>query len=257
MKDKEQILFGIEDSEDRLLLSHMCDLFNRSRKTGQIVYSKFMTPKQALIVNERFGTICDVRLCGGFDGAERCMAAFVPNEWEELSYPFCGIDITNTGKKELSHRDYLGALLSLGITRDKAGDIVITPKGAVAIVCSDIADFVVQNLTKVASCGVRLAVVDDVSQITIERKFADSSHTVSSMRLDCIVSAATGKSRSGSVSIIAEGLVSVNYAPDKNVSRQLKDGDVLTIRGFGKMIVNTDMALTKKGRIHINLRKYV
>lgn len=257
MTDKERILFGIDDAEDKIILSHMCDLFLRSEKTQKIQYTKFMTPKQALLANERFAPVADIRLWGGFDGAERCMAAFVPNEWEELSYPLCGMDIVNTGKRELSHRDYLGALLSLGITREKLGDIVITPKGAVAVVCSDISDFIALSLNKVASCGVRISVIEDISTVSIEKKFLETAHTVSSMRLDCIVSAATGSSRSRAAEAIAEGLVSVNYSPRKDVALLIKDGDTVTIRGFGKMIINTDMALTKKGRIHINLRKYV
>lgn len=257
MTDREHILFGVDDSEERLVLSHMCDLYRKSEKTQKILYTRFMTPRQILLAKERFGGVADLEFGGGFDDAERCMAAFVPNDREQTSFPLCGIDITNTGKRELSHRDYLGALLSLGITRDKIGDIVVTPKGAVAVVCTDIADFIANNLTKVASCGIKIEIVHDMAGLVIEKKFSDTSCTVSSMRLDCIVSGATGKSRSQSVSLIAEGLVSVNYSQEKNVSHIVKNGDVVTIRGFGKMIVQTDMSLTKKGRIHINIRKYV
>lgn len=257
MTDRKTVLWGITDTEDRVFLSHVCDRCDLSCKTQTVMYTRFLTPRQALLVGERLGGICDIRFYGGFDGAERCIAAFVPNEWEELCYPICALKVDNLSKRALSHRDYLGSILALGISRELIGDIVVSDEGAVVMLCRDIADFVMMNLSKVGSVGIRLSVMKDTDTLGIEKSFKDTSGTVSSMRLDCVVSAALGKSRTGAAALITDGLVNVNYNAVKNVSYTVKDGDVISVRGFGKMIVETDLALTKKGRVHINIRKYI
>lgn len=257
MTDRKMVLCGITDAEDKMFLSHICDLCDRSDKTGMIMYTRFMTPRQAHLVGERLSHIYDIRFFGGFDGAERLMAAVVPNDWEEISYPMCAVRVDNLSKKELSHRDYLGSILALGITRDNLGDIAVAEDGAYVLSCVDIADYIVTNLTKIGSSGVRLSVAEDVSALEITKNFKTISATVSSMRLDCIVSAMTGKSRSVASELISDGLVSVNYDEVKSVSHTVKDKDVLSVRGFGKARVETDMTLTKKGRTHINIQKYI
>ena len=251
------VLKSVTDSEDKILLSSVCDKCDRSEKTQSAVYTRFLTPRQAILVKERLSHFSILSFFGGYDEAERVMAAFLPNEWEEADFPLCAIEIKNIGKKELGHRDYMGSILSLGITRELVGDIVTTDTGAFVFVCEEIADFIMQNLTKVASSGVRLTLCENTEDISIERNFKETSATVSSMRLDCIVSAALGKSRSASADLISQGLVQVNYDTTKNVSHTVKDSDIISVRGFGKMIVNTDLYLTKKGRIHINIRKYI
>ena len=257
MTDRALVLRGISDAEDKIFLAHICDLCDKSDKTGMIMYTAFMTPRQARIVGERLSHLYDIRFFGGFADAERLMAAIVPNDWEDVNYPMCAVKVDNLSKKELTHRDYLGSILALGITRDNLGDIAVTEKGAYVLSCSDIADYIVTNLTKIGSCGVRLSVAEDVSALEITKNFKTISATVTSMRLDCIVSAMTGKSRSVASELISDGLVSVNYDDIKSVSHTVKDKDVLSVRGYGKARVETDMTLTKKGRTHINIQKYI
>lgn len=257
MTDRKAVLHGITDTEERMFLSHICDMCDKSEKTLRVMYSKFMSPRQELLVKERLAPLYDIRFFGGFEGAQRVMAAVVPNDWEECEFPMCAVRADNLGKRELTHRDYLGSILALGITRDNIGDIATSEDGAYVFMCRDIAEYIMTNLTKVASSGVRLTREDDFSKVEVTVNFKVVSATVSSMRLDCIVSAATGKSRSVSASFIAEGLVNVNYTPVKSVSYMVKDKDVLSVRGFGKAVVETDMTLTRKGRTHINIKKYV
>ena len=256
MTDRIAVLKGITDSEDKIFLSSVCDKCDRCEKTQRAVYTRFLTPRQALMVKERFSWT-DFRFFGGYEDAERVMVAFLPNEWEEAEFPLCAVKIKNVGKKELGHRDYMGTILSLGITRELVGDIVVTSEGALVFVCAEIADFIMDNLTKVASSGVRLTLCENTDDIKVERSFKETSATVSSMRLDCVISAALGKSRSVGAEYISQGMVNVNYDEEKSVSRTVKDGDVISVRGFGKMIIDTDLYLTKKGRIHINIRKYI
>ncbi len=257
MTDRKTVLHGITDTEEKMFLSHICDMCDKSEKTGRVMYSKFMSPRQELLIKERLAPLYDIRFFGGFDGAQRVMAAVVPSDWEEPEFPMCAVRADNLGKRELTHRDYLGSILALGITRENIGDIAVADDGAYIFMCADIAEYIMTNLTKVASSGIRLTREDDFSKVEVTVSFKIISATVSSMRLDCIISAATGKSRSVSASVITDGLVSVNYSPVKNVSYMVKDKDVLSVRGFGKAVVETDMTLTKKGRTHINIKKYV
>lgn len=257
MTDRKNILQGLEDAEDRIFLSHMLDLKEKSEKTQRIMYSSFLTPGQKILAEGRLSSLCDMRFSGGFKDAERVMAAFVPNEWDEEDYPFCGLEIKNLGKRELTHRDYLGSILRLGISRSLVGDIAVSEDGATVVISRDIADFILMNLSKVGSSGVRLGLLEKERVGDIVRNFKVSSVTVSSMRFDCVLSAATGKSRSAVSSLISEGIAEVNYTAEKNTSRLIKSGDVISLRGFGKFIAETDLATTKKGRIHVNIRKYI
>ena len=113
------------------------------------------------------------------------------------------------------------------------------------------------NLKKVASDTVRITRLTADEDVKIERNFKESDLTVSSLRLDCVLSAATGMSRSKSAEAVEEGLCTVNYNTAKDIRLNISDGDILSVRGFGKMIIQTDKSLTKKGRIHIKVKKYI
>ena len=257
MIDRKQVLWGITNDEDRLFLSRMCDMAQKAENTGRIMYSKFLNPAQQHLVRERLSRFVDVTFFGGYEDSDRCVAAFMYDTWEELQYPIKALKVQPTSKKAYSHRDYLGSVLALGIERELTGDIVITENGAYILVLEDISEFISMNLLKIANSSVKISNVDDLSDIVSNRRFKEASVTVSSLRLDCVLSAVAGKSRSASADFISEGLTTVNYEVVKNTSFQIKNGDVISLKGYGKVIVETDGGLTKKGRIHLNLKKYV
>ena len=240
-----------------MFLSKMCDLAQKAENTGRIMYSKFLNPAQRHLVNDRLSRFSEISFFGGYEDPDRSVAAFKADTWEELRYPVKAIKIVPSSKKQYSHRDYLGSLLGLGITRELIGDIIITEKGAVVAVAEEIADFIMMNLSRVASATVKLSVTEDLGIYARENRFKETSATVSSLRLDCVLSAVANKSRLNSASCISEGIVSVNYEIVKNTSHQIKNGDVISLKGFGKAIVETEGNLTKKGRIHISIKKYV
>ena len=147
MADRKRILFGITDEEDRLFLSRMCDIAEKSLDSHKIMFSRFLNPGQKMLCEERLRQDFPVAFFGGYDDAERCVAAF-GEMWEEPAYPIVAVRIDVRGKKTLSHRDYLGSVLSLGIIREHVGDILVNDNGAVMFVTEEIADFVneLQNL---------------------------------------------------------------------------------------------------------------
>jgi len=256
MADRKKILWGITDEEDRLFLSKMCDIAEKSFDSGRVLFSRFLNPGQRLLAESRLTADFNVAFFGGYEDAERTVAAF-GEFFEKPSYPIVAVKVEYRGKKQLSHRDYLGSVLSLGIKREHMGDILVNDDGAVMFFTEEIADFIMMNLTRIASSPVKLSVTDDLSQFDVERQFKETQTSVSSMRLDCVLSAVTGKSRSQSVAAIEEGICTVNYSPVKNARTQIKDGDIISVRGFGKFVVETNGSLTKKGRVHLKAKKYI
>ena len=257
MIDRKRVLWGITNDEDKLFLSRMCDLAQKADTTGRIMYSRFLNPAQQYLVRERLAGITEVSFFGGFDDADRTIAAFGSNEWEEPVYPIRALNVVPTSKKAYSHRDYLGSILALGIDRELTGDIVITENGACVFVLEDIAEFISINLMRVANATVKISFEDNPGAVVSGKQFKETSVTVSSLRFDCVLSAAANKSRSISAQLIEEGLATVNYEVIKNTSHQIKDGDIISLRGYGKVIAQTDGMTTKKGRIHLNLKKYI
>jgi len=245
------------DGEERILISRVMDLSRRCEKTGTVVYTPFLNPRQLNLVREHCRGDFHIKVNGGWNDAERCMIAFCPYEDDDVVFPFTAIKITTKNGKVFSHRDYLGALLSLGIKREKTGDIIINEGYAVIFCDSAVAEFVLFNLHNIASANVTCEVFDAGESFSFERKYECIDTSVASLRLDCVVAAATGSNREESALLINRGLVSLNYDIAKSVSVHVKSGDVISVRGYGKMKLETDGGTTRKGRIKICVKHFV
>ncbi len=259
MTDRRQVLYGVTTPEDKTFLSSMCDKADKTIVSGVNMYSRFLAPRELNMAVQRLASFTDIRTYGGYDGAERAVVCFYDanSGYEYFDWPVCAVRVTAPGKATAGHRDYLGSLLGLGIKREMLGDIVVCSDCAVVFCHSDIADFIVYNLTKVGRLNVS-ADVCDVSELDMpERSYKDKSATVSSLRLDCVVSAATNMSRSVSAEVIQRGSVFHNYEEAKSASRIVGDGDIISVRGYGKYVIACDGSLTKKGRYHIDIRQYI
>ncbi|MBQ4528112.1 MAG: hypothetical protein II998_08565 [Clostridia bacterium] len=219
------------------------------------MFTKFLTPLEAREISSRFpkGEV-NIAFFGGYDGAERTVASF-GEVFSETEYPLCCLEIRVKGKHSLSHRDFLGSAISLGLKRELLGDIIVCEEGALLFCLDEIADYIADNLTKIANTGVSVRHYEGEA-VKLSRNYVRTSSTVSSLRLDAVVSAATSKSRATSAEMIQRGLVSHNYKEAISVSMNVKDGDIITVRGIGKYLINTDEKLTRKGRIHIDINKY-
>lgn len=253
--NKTNLLSGLVGDE-KILISHVLDLAERCDKTGVVMYSPFLNPRELSLAVARCKGDFAVKSYGGYGDAERRMLAFCPYDDGELYYPIAAIKITAKDGSVYSHRDYLGAVLSLGIKREKVGDIITDSEYAVIFCDTAVADFICLNLDKVASGSV-VCTLCDAEDITVERKFDIQSVSVASLRLDCVLSAAIGKSRETSCELINRGLVQLNYDIAKSTSVRIKSGDVISARGYGKMIVETDGSTTRKGRIKADIKHFV
>lgn len=256
MIDRKKLLSSVALDEDKLLLARLCDLCQKAESSGRRMYSKFLNPGEIMLAKEKFSFVSHLDFFGGYEGADRCVAAFGDSSWDMTPYPISILKISPLGKKEYTHRDYLGSLLSLGIERELLGDIVMSDGSAFVFALSDICDFISMNLLKIASSPVKISFEKELPKELGDLRFETVSATVSSLRLDSVVSAITKKSRAVSSDLISQGKVSLNYKEETSSSKQIKDKDTVAVRGFGKAIIETSGNLTKKGRIHINIKKY-
>ncbi|MBO5743291.1 MAG: hypothetical protein J6R68_03320 [Clostridia bacterium] len=258
MINKTKIILPSDDDEIKLMLSKACDLYNKAQKSTKPFYTKFLSPLEAAIVANRFPkNELELKLFGGYDDAERKVCAFYTFE-EDLSFPLCTLHIKLKSKNtSLSHRDYLGSLLSMGLKREVIGDIVVQEGCAYVFCLEEIAHYITDGLLKVGGAGVTIekaALSDDIS---IKREYQMLSSTVSSLRCDAVIASALNLARSKACELIGRGLVTHNYEQLKSVSSPIKNGDVLSARGYGKFKILTSGNLTKKGRIHIDICKYI
>ncbi len=193
---------------------------------------------------------------GGFDGADRVMLCCKPDWCDEVRFPILPITASFRECDIISHRDILGALMGLGISRESVGDILIEKGRAVFFIAEDISDFVLSELNKAGRVGLRLKVGADepLPQMSELKSFTE---TVASLRLDCVVAAILKISRAKAVSLLEEGLVSINSAACVKATRIISAGDKITVRGKGKFTVDSLEDKTKKGRTVLKYSKYV
>lgn len=259
MINKKNIILASDDDEIKLFISKSCDLYARAFNTGRSFYSKFATPLEQQIIKNRFPeNEIDINFFGGYEGSERNIIKFSSESYGyEETYPLCAISVRSKSKEVFSHRDYLGSVLGLGIRRELIGDIVIRETDAIIFCLEEITSYIEDNLFKIGHANVTAKRVDDVDNLEIRRKFEELSITVSSMRADCVVSAICNVSRSGASELIERGLVTLNYEVLGSKDRSVNPSDVISVRGKGKFKIGNDTGLTRKGRIHINVEKYV
>lgn len=194
-------------------------------------------------------------LYGGYKNATRVYVS-VPYA-ETADYPISVLKITSKGSKELTHRDYLGSLMGLGIKRECIGDIVtVSTKEAIAFVRDDIAEHIIRDLYRVGRETVSVCEytgdTDNLCSATEEL-----SLIVTSMRVDNFVSACINSSRTQAAELISSDMVFVNYIQASKPSQNISEGDVISIRGYGKFIVGGLSGRTKRDRLVIKVLHYI
>ena len=243
--------------EKEAFLRHINDLFRLSDKYNTPRFSEFLDgEKQSIIMANNFA---DCMLWGGYEDAERCMLGVFPDWCDKNSeeFPISVLEFRKKYNKEISHRNYLGTILSLGIKREKIGDILTHDDGCYVFLSSDIADFVKDNICKVSGCGVEILSAD-VKKISIPEKQFELIETVAaSLRLDAVLASAMKKSRNDAKNMILSGKVSVNHCEINQTDYMLKDGDLLSVRGLGRIQLAAFGGKTRSDRLHITLKKFI
>ena len=190
---------------------------------------------------------------GGYPGAERRMLGVF--DGERQAFPLCALELSFRKSDRLTHRDFLGALMSLGIERETVGDILVEDGRCVVFVKEEMTSYIRSQLSKVGSAGVKIAEADTAA-LPQGRGFDERFCTVSSLRMDAVVAAAAGLSRERAKQLIVSGGVAHNYEVCQSVSRMTAEKDVITIRGKGKYVINGVQGETKKHRIIVSIIHY-
>ena len=234
------------------------DAIRLSEKYAKARFTAFLTEEEQAIIEEipMFGE----NFCyfGGYDGANRKMFGVFP-EWEEIDKDKFPIKIVNFIKKypkDLTHRDYLGTILSLGIERNKVGDILVYEDGAYVFLTENIADTILFGIEKISNCGIKSKIVN-IDEIEIpKQEFDDIKCIAASMRLDAVISGITKLSRNQAMLLIKGGKVSQNHKETEDGSKSVEVGDTISIRGYGRFIVFSVDGRTGSGRLHVHIKKF-
>ncbi len=247
--------------EEQVLEKHFLDLANAVYQKGFPLYSDFLSLyEQDLFFNmkKKLPPVYTI-ISGGNSFVERKIIAFFPDEDMLDPLPISVLEVKPVNEKfaqELSHRDYLGALINLGIERSVLGDIIVAEKTAYVFCKSSMADYIIKNLFLVkhtnVSCQMTLKSPQELSP-----KFEDIKGSVAAPRLDSALAVAFHGSRSSLSGLIEGKKVFVNSRLVDSNSYLLKEGDIVSVRGYGKFIYQKILGTTKKGRIYINLKKYI
>jgi photosystem II S4 domain protein len=259
MLPREDLLKGVDNRETA---ARVIDQAEQAIKTWDVICSDFLSPPELADVQQMFSRLTEVQLVswGGYPQAERQRVAIARTDLplETSQVAVAALDIAgNFLFDPASHRDFLGAILGTGIVRDKVGDIlVLGDRGAQAIVVPELVDFLETSLTQVRSVPVKTQRTD-LSLLKIrEPKKKELTTVEASMRLDAIASAGFGMSRSKMVDLISSGDVRVNWKEMTQASHQLKSGDLVAIRGKGRLELG-EVAVTKKDRYRVQLTRYM
>ncbi|MCX7714719.1 MAG: YlmH/Sll1252 family protein [Clostridia bacterium] len=245
--------------EDKLLIARINDLIKQCDKYGRARFSSFLNPAEQVQIEEYFAREVNMHFFGGYEGAQRCMLGIFPDwqEPEEDVFPVTVLKIFSRFGEGLSHRDYLGGVLSLGIDRCKTGDILVEEDGAFVFVSDDIAEYIKSNLRKIGNHGIGVDTVD-LGQIVLPKEKTEIFETVAaSARLDAVLAAALRISRNNCAKLIKAGKVQVNYKPCEDLSCNLSVGDLICARGFGRLKLDDIGTTTRSGRLHISLKRYI
>lgn len=248
-------------NENKLLIPRIDDLFRLCDKYACARFSPFLDGGEIAEIEDSYVMPygCNVMWFGGADNCERKILGVFP-EWEEPSkqdFPIKIIRFEGGFSRELSHRDYLGTIMSLGIERNKTGDIIVNGKTAYVFAYDDIADYISSGIRKIGNQGVKSEALEVSDIVVPEPMLAEMNAVCASERLDAVVGAAAGVSRSNAAALIRGGKVKLNHRETADVSKSVKNEDLISIRGFGRYIFRETGAQTRKGRVHIKLYKYI
>lgn len=266
--EKQKLLNEYKKQDDKILLAQILDKIEFSKQREKLEYTDFLDMYQVALVKSFMKKIEfeNYILFGGFENAERKILIIYPEKYTinmiEKNYSkiirVIRIILSNEEKGMYSHRNYLGGIIKLGMKREKVGDILVSDDGADILVKSETAEILKQelgNLNRFENSKIELIGLADLRKQEI--KVEEINIIVPSLRLDNFVSDLAKTSRSKAVQIIDSERVFINGQNETKVSKQVKLGDVITIRGKGRFIVKEFSGTTRSGRTVVTVEKYV
>lgn len=259
--DKKKIIEYINDEEQIIPIRKVLDKVEKVIESHITQVTDFLDPYQRKLCYSFLNKINDIFHFeeGGYEEAERKCIIIYPYYYnkEDIETMISGVRISGTFKfTNVTHRDYLGAIMSLGLKREKIGDIIVHDNYCDIILHKELEDYVIMNLEKINNVSVKNNSVnlEDIKASKLNEK--ELNIIVSSLRIDNIISSVLNLSRSMSNEIIKCNKVKINFKPIIRNDTQVSDGDIISIRGKGRIKINNIMGLTKKGKIKILVKTF-
>ena len=226
------------------------ELASRAGRTDRPCFSGFLSPPEleaAQAAGRRQGV--GVLAEGGYEDAERRVACFLPDGEEDAEFPITALELTWPGQSAPGHRDILGSVLGLGLSRSCIGDIAVLADRAYVFVESRMAEHVAQSLLSAGRVRLRVRALEAWPELE-PPEGTEVRDTVSSLRLDAVVAGGFGMSRA------AAGHVKLRHLPSLRPDARVGEGDAISVRGCGRLVVAQVGAPTKKGRLPLRLIRY-
>ncbi|MBE5925052.1 MAG: hypothetical protein E7271_11455 [Lachnospiraceae bacterium] len=240
------------------------ELSDKAYRENRYVFTDFVNISQLSTYYEMKSEFSNAgsEAFGGVENAERCIIRFGDADMfgYEEDYPITLLKISPVNRRfadKLSHRDFLGSIIGLGLEREKIGDIIVNDESSCYVfVMDNVAEYIIQNLGFVKHTNVKVEICDE-TPTEVKPKLSEMDVIVSSNRLDAIIAKVYNMSREVSVRHIAEGKVFLNGIVMTGNAKSLKSGDVVSVRGYGKFVFNREGGNTRKDRLYVNISKYV
>ena len=266
--NKQELLKDYKKQEDKICLSQVLDKIEFMKEKGKIEYTDFLDMYQISLVETFLKKIKfeNYKLYGGYEDAERKILIIYPEKYDETMLKknyskILEVVRVNLGEEEqgkYTHRNYLGAIVKLGLKREKVGDILVADEGADIISVKDFVEVLKKELTLLKRFeNSKIEIIELKNLRKKEIKIENIKIIVPSLRLDNIVSDLAKTSRSKAAQIIEQERVFINGQNETKLSKQIKLHDVITIRGKGRFIIKEFEGTTRSGRPVIVVEKYL
>ncbi len=259
--DRKNIDKIAETPEDRLLLAKLWDKLQAGIRKNIAAHTAFLTPRELHMAGFLFGSEPEIFTFGGYDDAERKMVIYSPDYLEEdyltsVASPVVCLRAAFYKGDCPTHRDFLGALMGCGIAREAVGDILVGQASCDFFVTAEIAPYLLENFENAGRVSLRLSRIP-LSDVSLpEQKFSEIKDTVSSLRLDSILSSGFRISRGIAADHIAAGKAAIDGLPCEKPDKTVAEGARLSLRGLGKIKLSQIGGITKKGRISVVIHRY-
>ena len=248
--------------EDRILLAKVWDKINTGLCRNIPTNTCFLTPRELELTRFLFGNLQGLHTFGGYEEAERQMLCYLPDYLDEGSLtqedsPLVCLRATFYHGDSPSHRDFLGALMGVGISRESIGDICVGNGSCDFFLTAEIAPYVLQNFTGAGRTSVQLETIP-ISQVQVPLpETKEIRDTLASLRLDNVISAGFRISRTLASQYITTGRSAINGLPCEKPDKALEEGARISVRGLGKIKLKSVNGQTKKGRISVVIDRYI
>ncbi len=253
------------DGEERVLLARILDRQRQGEQRGIPTHTGFLSPAEQADSADLLMAAAPGRgiLFGGYPGAERKLWAFLPDWLEEEAWqagddcPVCALSVTVPPMADLSHRDCLGSLMALGLTREKLGDILLTETGAQVLVLRETLPILLSQWERAGRWPVTLKPIPLTDLTPAPGEVRHLRATAASLRLDAVLAAGFSLSRSRAGELIRAGRVEVDHRPCGKADRTVEAGAVLTCRGLGRCVLTDAGGTSRRGRIVLEFDRYL